>query len=81
MKSKLIESRSGVALGNMENLDLIILPAAFTKSTTALRPFIIAIVFGERDETFWRAGDQIRRHILVNDTGYTAITLPVSYYM
>jgi hypothetical protein len=81
MKSKSIESRSGVALGNMKILDLIILPAAFTKFTTALRPFVITIVFGERDETFWRAEDQIRRHILVNDTGYTVTALPVSYYM
>jgi hypothetical protein len=59
-------------LGNMKNLDLIILPAIFVDLglTTALRPSAIAIVFGVRGlETVVRAEDQIRRHILVNDTG------------
>jgi hypothetical protein len=72
MKYKSIESRSEVALGNMKNPDLIILPAAFADPTTALRPFAIAIVFGVRDEeSLSRAEDQIRCHIWVNHTGLT----------
>ena len=64
-----------MALGNMKNLDLVILPAAFAGPTTALRHFVIVIVFGVRDmETIFRTEDQIWRYILVNDTGYTVIT-------
>jgi hypothetical protein len=81
MKSKSIESRSEVALGNMKNLDLIILPAEFADPTTVLRPSPIAIVFGVRDGIVCRAEDQIRRHIWVNDTGYTIITHHGHYYM
>jgi hypothetical protein len=69
MKSKSIESRSEVALGNMKNLDLIILPAELADPTTVLRPSAIAIEFGVRDVTVCRAEDQIWRHIWVNDTG------------
>jgi hypothetical protein len=65
----------------MKNLDLVILPAAFAVPTTALRPSAIAIVFGVRKETLFRTEDQIRRHILVNDTGYTGITLIRHYYV
>jgi hypothetical protein len=48
MKYKPIKSKSKVALGNMKNLDLVILPAGFADPTTALRPSAIAIVFGVR---------------------------------
>ena len=65
----------------MKSLDLIILPAEFADPTTALRPFAIAIEFGERGESVCRAEDQIRRHILVNDTGYSGITPQGLYYM
>jgi hypothetical protein len=53
----------------MRNFDLIILPAVFADPTAALRPSAIAIVFGERDESVYRAEDYIRRHISINDTG------------
>ena len=76
---KSIESRSEVALGNI-NLDLIILPAGFADPTIVLRPSI-AIEFSVRDDTVVRAEDQIRRHILVNDTGSIKITRPTQYYM
>jgi hypothetical protein len=59
----------------MKNLDLVILPAAFADPTTALRPFVIVIVFGVREESLFRTEDQIWRYIFVNDTGYTVITL------
>jgi hypothetical protein len=58
----------------MKNLDLVILPAAFAGPTTALRPFVIVIVFGVREESLFRTEDQIWRYILVNDTGCTVIT-------
>jgi hypothetical protein len=68
-----------VALGNMKNIDLIILPAGFTDPTTALRPSAIAIVFGVRDESLFKTEDQIWRYILVNDTGCTVTRLGIYY--
>ena len=65
----------------MKSLDLVILPAAFAGPTTALRPFVIVIVFGVREESVFRTEDQIWRYILVNGTRYTVITLLGFYYV
>ena len=44
-------------MDNMKNLDLIILPAAVADPTTVLRPSAIAIVFGAKASTVYRAED------------------------